>query len=93
MIPHGLKINNVPLVTSELIPRHNFLKQWDSTLRKASRLLLKHPKNYRKSVLINLKNEIMKEEAIINNRHDYMYVERTSAIHHYAKNIFQHQET
>ena len=90
VIPHGLKITKTPLVSGELVTRRDLLAKWESTLRKASRLLLKHLERYHKSVLAQLENEIKEEEATVNNRRNF--VERTSAIHHYENRIVRKQE-
>ena len=89
--PKGLQIKKVSLVASELTPRRNLLAKWNNTLRKASQLLLKHLKYYHKSVLIDLQNEIRKEEAILNNRRDCK--ESTLIIHQHANKTLLNYET
>ena len=70
MIPKGLEIKKIPLVSGELVPREPS-DEMEQYIKKTSQLLLKHLKSYHKTILIRLKNEVRKVQAILNNSRKY----------------------
>ena len=71
VIPWGLRMKSVPMVSDIGGMKRDLSHDWNKTLRKTSQLLLGHLKSYHRAVILALGDEIRDAEVNLRTHNDF----------------------